>query len=247
VNRCHCGCCTFGEPVNCCIVPPNNFYAGHYVEVSNYCYFWNCYFQPCAVPSTTQYITLACTPMDMRGWQTGIYTGQAGTVADCAQCNSGLYKSGGCSGTQDTICSPCLVCPAGTNLLGGCNSTHDSICGFCPICPVGLYPGNDCGCSKCINMDNRTGYYTGSGTNSTNCPFSCNAGYFYRGNTCSPCPVGGYSVSNSTTCSLCTNGPPRSTYTGSGTNATNCPWVCGAGSARDVSNQCPFCVSGECI
>ena len=95
----------------------------------------------------------------------------------------------------------------------------------------GLYKGDEV-CSSSVNLPGQCpappGAYMSSET-ITNFDWSCVPDFYaswhifcyYRG--CTPEP------------------PANAQFT------TGCSWVCGAGSIRNVSNQCPSCDSGECI
>jgi hypothetical protein len=179
------------------------------------------------------------------GWTTGsgfvVYACFYSTCSD-PQCAVGYSKYGSCASSPGNL----LTTPDAS----GSQSDHQITGCWEPTC------------IPCTNLvANAT--YTGTGSSATSCPWSCNsgyglyggacvvmcnAGYYLYDGSCIICNVGAYSMGGSSTgCLGCTNGPPRSNYTGPGTTATNCPWVCGAGSARDVSNQCPSCVPGEYI
>lgn len=46
----------------------------------------------------------------------------------CKTCDSGTYKSGGCSGTTDTTCTACTTCPDGATPTTPCSLTSDTVC-----------------------------------------------------------------------------------------------------------------------
>ena len=101
----------------------------------------------------------------------------------------------------------------------------------CTACATGTYSngGVVTSCSACTN-GNAYSTYTGPGTTATNCPTSCVSGAYKSSGVCTPCGSGTYSPGGGvTTCSACTKGNAYSTYTGPGTNATNCPMSCVAG------------------
>jgi hypothetical protein len=164
----------------------------------------------------------------------------------------GLYKG-------DEVCSSSVNLPAQCPAPPGAYMSSETITNFDWSCVPDFYASwhifcyyRGCTPEPPANVQFTTGcsWSCNSGFVLTNgsCVLSCNAGYYTYNGNCTVCTAGDYSEGGvSVGCSPCTNGPPRSTYTGSGTTATNCPWVCGAGSVRNVSNQCPFCVAGECI
>jgi hypothetical protein len=80
---------------------------------------------------------------------------------DCTPCGVGLYRSGGCSGLVDAVCSPCLnVVP--TNAVYSGNGSNSMGCPW-----------------KCAN-----GYLL----NADSCRFICLAGTY--GENCDPCIAG---------------------------------------------------------
>ena len=125
---------------------------------------------------------------------TAVYT-SPGTNSDNCQwsCDVGRYLS------TPTSCSACTNAPStgyytskgttSTNCQFACNAGY-YLAGSCVICPIGQYSlGNVLSCSPCTNSP-ATGYYTSSGTTSTNCLIGCNIGYY---------------LDTPTSCSACTN------------------------------------------
>lgn len=122
-------------------------------------------------------------------------------------------------------------CPVGTylNSSGWCtNSTP-------VVCPIGQY-NNGLSCQNCTNAGGN-GVYVQSGTNSTNCPICCNAGYYLSGFVCLVCGSGQYSAQNSTRCNAC---PSNSNSPAAAVSVIQC--VCNIGFFRNVSdNSCQQC------
>lgn len=137
---------------------------------------------------------------------------------------------GDCSGTnlgKLTICTytSCLtpsMCPIGSYLSAKCVDGYMG--GAYTLTPTPtLYALTGCStgtCSQCGNLP-ANAYYTGYGTSSSNCPWSCNAGYtavgescmlpcdagyYFNGQNCSLCSAGGYSLALSASCSSCLAG-----------------------------------------
>ena len=104
------------------------------------------------------------------------------------------------------------ACPWSLN--HGCNivQTESSVC-----IPMSQGGGNDCkrvcepGCRSkvaCTNLP-LNAHYTGSGTNSTNCPWVCNDYYKFNGSFCVACTL-----------------PLNAYFTGTGGSTADCPWLC---------------------
>ena len=124
-----------------------------------------------------------------------------------------------------------ICCPVGTylNFSGWCtNSTP-------VVCPIGQY-NNGISCQNCTNAGGN-GVYVQSGTNSTNCPICCNAGYYLSGFVCLVCGSGQYSAQNATRCNAC---PSNSNSPAAAVSVTQC--VCNIGFFKNVSdNSCQLC------
>jgi len=52
-------------------------------------------------------------------------------IIPCKNCPSGQYSTGGCSGTQNRICTPCTNCPSGQYMYGGCSGSQNTNCSNC--------------------------------------------------------------------------------------------------------------------
>ena len=163
----------------------------------------------------------------------------------CANCSSGWYSLEGsatCQRCSNLPGNATYAGPGGTNSSNcnyACNNGFSLVDadGSCSICPVGYWnsPGNTA-CQPCSNLPlNAT--YKGVGSNESNCPISCNAGYYPdRSNAslcipcvpgtkmvagiCVPCPPGGYSIAGSANCLPCLNG---NYALGNATACTSCP------------------------
>lgn len=61
----------------------------------------------------------------------------------------GQFVAGGCTGTQDTICSNETVCLAGEYEIAAPTETSDRDCDACAVCPMGSYEATGC----CDNHD----------------------------------------------------------------------------------------------
>ena len=65
---------------------------------------------------------------------------------------------------------------------------------------------------------------------------------------CATCSAGTYSTCGGTSagsCLACTNNVPNSIYTASGTNSTNCPWVCSTGYTLSNGSCVWNCPAGQ--
>jgi hypothetical protein len=118
----------------------------------------------------------------------------------CVPCVPGTFKNSYGSST-------CAPCPQNSTCIEGASNPipcprGDFFCdGFvvsqCQICQPGFYESIACSstmnrnCSPCFNLiPNAT--YIGVGTQSTDCAWICNSGYYLRGGTCLLCPSGAY-------------------------------------------------------
>lgn len=55
----------------------------------------------------------------------------------CRECNAGQFRSRDCSATQNAVCTTCKRCKSGQYNLGGCEGRSDSICANCSRCDAG--------------------------------------------------------------------------------------------------------------
>jgi len=63
----------------------------------------------------------------------------------CSTCWSGsTYATGGCSGSTNTQCSACLVCTSGKYRSSGCVGSTNSVCSDCTPCVAGQYQRLPC-------------------------------------------------------------------------------------------------------
>ena len=158
--------------------------------------------------------------------------GATSDVSTC-KCNAGYYGTG-------LSCTTCKTCSANGYLSTTCpqNSTSDvSAC----QCNAGYY-GTGLSCTACKTCS-ANGYLSATcpvGSTSDVSACACNAGYLGNGVTC-VCPSGYYS---SGSCLPCTNAGSYGTYTGPGTNATNCPVTCNAGAYLSGGFFCTPCAAG---
>ena len=158
-------------------------------------------------------------------------------------CNTGNYLSGSCTpGT--TYVSMSFTYGSPTNVvLDGCTYTS------CTLCTNG--PANSYYNSSGAGPTSNCGWACNSGyvqSGSTCIIPPCNPGYYYNGATCLACSSGTYSpggpYASVPSCPPCTNGNAYSTYTGTGTNATNCPVTCNAGAYLSGGFFCTPCAVG---
>jgi hypothetical protein len=85
--------------------------------------------------------------------------------------------------------------------------------------------------------------FTGSGTQSYNCPFECNSGYYKDGIACAlQCNPGQYNI-NSASCGDCTAVVTNGYFTGTGTNSYDCPFSCNTGYYKSDMQYCESCIA----
>lgn len=73
-------------------------------------------------------------------------TGQydnAGVCTVCS-CSANKYRTGGCSGTTNSICQACATCWSNTYMSGGCVGTTPTQCSSCAVCTSGRYKSAGC-------------------------------------------------------------------------------------------------------
>ncbi len=147
-----------------------------------------------------------------------------------------------------------LICPQG--------STASALCpvgSFCPNATAALpcTPPNYCAPGSPYQTLCPAGYVCPDPTTKLNCPANqyCLRGVT-AGTNCGACATGQYvlSVCSATAniaCSACTNLPLYATYTGVGSAATNCPWMCNPGyfllNNNSICAPCPansWCIAG---
>jgi hypothetical protein len=80
-----------------------------------------------------------------RDWKKLVMIGNAGAGGAA----SSQYKSGGCSGSQNSVCSACRTCSAGKYKSGGCTGSTNTVCSTCSVCRSGQYRKS--GCSGSVN------------------------------------------------------------------------------------------------
>ena len=173
----------------------------------------------------------------------GKYTSAPGATA-CSPCPVGTY------GTANGVCAACPAgaysLSAGATACANCSAGTYLFASGCVNCSGGTYSvGGTTFCAQCANLVGNATYGSLPGTNSSNCPFACNAGFNYvqGSNTCSQCSVGQWSAAGYTTCSACSAQPVNGTFAGVGTNATNCPFNCNAGYYA-ANTACMPCAAG---
>ena len=146
------------------------------------------------------------------------------------------------------VCMACPVCSAGSYAI--CNASTS----LCAVCPLGKYSVT--GVAQCTSCGTGTygvaggacavcgiGSYSVAG--STTCT-NCSAGMYLANGACVGCLKGTYAVSGSTVCSTCTNLIGNSTFSGAGTNATNCAIACLVGFTYSADNNlCSLCSVGQ--
>ena len=159
----------------------------------------------------------------------GSYTTASGQSV-CTLCPVGQY---GASSGLCAACAPGSYSNAGATVCANCSAGTFMIGLRCANCSGGFYSTTGAtSCSPCANLIGNATYLANQpGTNATNCPLACRAGFNYAPglNACSQCAVGQWSASGSTACSACTSLPTNSTYAGVGTSALNCPFACNGG------------------
>ena len=212
-------------------------------------------------------ICMACTSCSV-----GFYGQCTANTSDCVQCQPDQFSNAGAT--------TCSYCPAGKYASNGAcqncavgtfSSTGATECGSCAAgtylptptgtcvnCSAGtysLYGSTTCG--RCANLPSNATYSGLGGNNVTNCSYVCNSGFSYIEGSggCSRCEAGNWSAVGSTSCYQCLNLPPNATYSGVGSNATNCPIACDIGfyqSPRNASLCLPCAagtrmVGGKCV
>ena len=181
------------------------------------------------------------------------------TTSLCLQCPLGKYSSTGAlsclpcpAGTFGASPGACSSCPVGSysslasTACLNCSAGAFLSAGVCLNCSAGTYSaGGTTFCSQCTNLVGNATYAPQPGTNATNCPIVCKAGFNFvqASNLCSICAVGQWSPSGATVCFTCTPQPLNSTFSGVGTNATNCPFTCNSGYIVSGSSCAP-CPAG---
>jgi hypothetical protein len=160
-----------------------------------------------------------------------------------------------------------------TNCAFACRPGFTYVADACSQCLVGQWSAaGSTLCSACAPAPaNAT--LSGVGTNATNCPFACNAGYIMRPNSCTPCPAGTrqlgtactqclpgsysdpaasvctacgsgrYSTGAASACALCANQGPHTLFLGRGTSI-HCPFYCTAGAYLLNRTRCAPCANG---
>ena len=206
----------------------------------------------CTICPATQYVICNASTSICATCALGSTTLLPG-MSSCSLCPVGTYGIAGgtcvpcASGSFSTLGSTaCTNCSAGTYLSGT----------QCANCTGGTYSGSGAtSCTPCVNLIGNATYLANQpGTNATNCPLACRAGFNYAPNmnACSPCSVGQWSAAGSTTCGACTLLPINATYSGVGTSATACPFTCNSGYYQSGASCVPcaagtFSLAGACV
>jgi len=172
-------------------------------------------------------------------------------ATSCVPCAAGRY------GLSTGVC---VACPIGSYSAPGatacinCSAGMFLSAGICRSCGGGTYSiGGTTSCLACSNLIGNATYSADPGTNSTSCSFVCRPGFNYVQvyGVCSPCAIGQWSLAGATVCSDCLVLPDNATFSGVGTNATNCPFACDAGFRRAAGCiPCPAgtrMLAGACI
>ncbi|EGD78970.1 hypothetical protein PTSG_11807 [Salpingoeca rosetta] len=153
------------------------------------------------VGATSTACTSCNSPLFLLGTEcvAGCPTGYFGdttsqTCRQCRQCPTGTYKTGGCDGTQDTVCTmwtPCAVgeyevvsptafrdrecaacrqsCPAGSELVGECGGPEGTSNPSCEPCDAGFFkeePGAG-SCQACRTSCEAGSFLTGQCSTTT--------------------------------------------------------------------------------
>jgi hypothetical protein len=229
-------------------------------------YISNCVCKPCASCATNQYQQSACTVTNNTvcvGCPPNHYCNGVSATGCTSVCATNQYETSACTSTTNRICGACpgnsycngvsaitcSGCSDGTYQIAACNSTMNTMCSTCtPICTVpGTYQLSDCTpltnriCSVCTNLV-ANAYYIGVGINYTNCPFSCNQGYYLSSGQCLDCIANNWCSGN--ILNACPNNaisPPLSTSQ----NQCLCkPGYYGNGS-RIGTSPCQICIVGS--
>ena len=234
------GQCT-ANASNCITCPPDQFsFAG--ASTCSYC--------PAGKYASSG-VCLGCTA--------GTFSSAGST--GCASCGIGNFSV--------ALASVCAPCPAGKYAVAGTcfacgngtfSNAGSTVCGNCsagqylPIptgvcvsCASGTYSlDGSTACLRCTNLPSNATYSGSGGTNSTNCDYICNSGFSYVSGMCSICAPGNWTVAGISQCAPCYNLPSNATYSGVGSNATNCPIACDPGFyvAPRNSSLCLPCAAG---
>ncbi len=135
------------------------------------------------------------------------------TAKTFSECNAGYYKNNSIpEGTGFTnSCQPCSPgsYTTATNTVpntGGPDPSY-TYATSCTLCETGTYNDQSAGtsCAACTNKPENA-HYVGTGANSANCPWECDAGYY------------GSSANGDTSCVAC----GRGNYCPGGSNRTSC-------------------------
>ena len=150
----------------------------------------------CSLPClTTQYSDPNCTTTTNRVCNSCPVDKYCNGVNaySCGSCLNSQYVSSTCI-TSPVVCSPC---PQSFY----CNGINATICSS--ICTSGTFELTACtsttnrACSSCTNKPSNS-YYTGVGTTSTNCPWTCNDGAILSGSVCILCTPGSFCFGGNT-------------------------------------------------
>jgi sugar lactone lactonase YvrE len=153
-----------------------------------------------------------------------------------------------CTTPQSQV--PCMNgnwCPAGTTLESQC-----PLGSFCatPLSKTTCTSPNYCASGSTAQAPCSAGFFCPDPSTKTSCSANqyCLQGVT-SGSNCTVCTNGQYvasvcSATANTVCPVCTNLPTHATYTGVGSNISNCQWVCDLG--YYLSNgQCVVCPTGS--
>lgn len=163
----------------------------------------------------------------------------------CSPCPNGTYANAGV----------CVTCPRGAFSLSAstvctnCSAGTMLQAGVCVNCSAGWYSTEGSTmCYRCVNLPGNASYAGQGGTNSTNCDYACNSGFSYvpSDGSCSICAPGNWTSRSMVSCQPCTNLPPNATYSGVGSNESNCPISCFSGYylSRYNASLCLPCAPG---
>lgn len=187
------------------------------------------------------------------------------------QCNRTFFCPSG--STSNVVCPAGSFCPnASTRIFCSPGSTCPSGSAAQVPCPLGAfcpYPslenrcssGQWCPTGSTVQAPCPAGFFCPDPSSKIPCPADqyCPQGAT-AGINCSAavCPVGQFvssvcSAATDTGCSWCTNLPAHAVFTGMGSSATTCPWMCRPGyllEKRSACLQCPanaWCIEGAVV
>jgi hypothetical protein len=173
-------------------------------------------------PGTYNGNSLSTLPGECASFPAGMYGNvtAATSLDDAKYCSIGMYSTV----VGATLQATCVVCPVGE---------------FCST--VGTAP------LPCTVLPTIGATYHGPGTNHTNCPWTCDAGYYLaaNGTSCVPCSPGSWCIAN--TQNTCPGNSQSAAYSFSQNQCICLPGYHGDGSKTGTS-PCTLCRPGSyCI